>query len=355
MGNTKKCLFLLTELSGYLISCLKNLSETQLAEVHVVRWPVNTIAPFKFDLADKNIKFYERKDYDDVKLKALAHQINPDIIMCSGWNDKGYNKVCREYKDSIHVILGLDNPWRNTAKQNLATLIGPLLLPFYYTHCWVPGVTQMKYSLKLGFAENHIKQGAYSCDFDSFNELYTKNRPFKSKNFPKKIIFVGRYTKLKGTLELWDAFIEFQQRQPNDWELWCLGKGELIDKFPVHDKIKNFGFVQPSEMKKIISECGVFILPSHYEHWGVVVHEFAAAGFPLICTTTTGAAEKFIQDGQNGYFVQPKDKDSIINVFQKITSLSSDQLITMGDKSNELARQITPQTWSETFLDFFNN
>lgn len=352
--NTK-CLFLLTELSGYIVACLNKLADEHPVEVHLVRWPVNAVAPFQFAFDKPNMFIYERKELTDEQLMTLSKDINPQIILCSGWMDKGYNRICRFFNSNIPVVLGLDNPWRGTLKQHVAALAGPFSLPRYYSKCWVPGITQKTYALKLGFKPHQIKTGAYSCDFEAFHKLYHQNREAKIKAFPKKIIFVGRYTRLKGTLELWNAFVEFQKQQPCEWELWCLGKGELENQFPVHDKIRNFGFIQPSEMHKFIAGCGVFILPSHYEHWGVVVHEFGAAGFPLICTSTTGAANAFLINEKNGYIIPPVDTNALVDVFKKITNLSTDELIAMGDKSAELASHITPSTWSDTFMDFLNN
>jgi len=333
----------------------QNLPLNHAVEVHVVRWPVNAIAPFEFSFEGDNITFYERKNFTVEQLLSLAKKINPDLILCSGWTDKGYNSVCSFYNGKIHTILGIDNPWRKTFKQRLASFIGPLVLRKYFSHCWVPGESQEKYARKLGFKKSNIKQGIYSCDFNAFHSLYLSNKNEKKVTFPKRIIFVGRYTKLKGTAELWEAFVKFQQQHPCEWELWCLGKGDMDEQFPKHDKIKNFGFVQPSEMKKFVRDCGVFILPSHYEHWGVVVHEFAAAGFPLICTTSTGAATVFLKDGYNGYFVQPYDVNSITEALIKIANATPAELLLMGDRSAEMARKITPDKWADTLMDFFNN
>ncbi len=350
----QKCLFLFTELAGYIVACMKTLAHTQHVEVHVVRWPVNSVAPFQFSLEGENIHFYERKNYNDAQLLEFAQNLNPNVIFCSGWIDKGYNKVCNHFHKKINIVLGLDNPWRNTLKQNIASVAGPFWLRNYYTHCWVPGASQKKYARRLGFKESKIEEGIYSCDYDAFHQLYLQNRSNKANSFPKKIIFVGRYTELKGILELWKAFIDFQQQTPSDWELWCLGKGELNELFPKHDKIKNIGFVQPSEMHNLIATSGVFILPSHYEHWGVVVHEFAAAGFPLICTTSTGASEAFLKDGYNGYTIPPYEVSSMVEVFKKINAASVDELLTMGDRSAEMAKSITPLTWATTFMKFIN-
>jgi glycosyltransferase involved in cell wall biosynthesis len=352
MEKRKKCLFLFTELAGYIVACMKHLAANQPAEVHVVRWPVNAVAPFQFSLEGDHITFYERKNFNDAQLLEFAKKLDPDIILCSGWIDKGYNNICRNFKNRIPTVLGLDNPWRRTARQQVAALAGRYWLKNYFTHCWVPGSLQKQYANKLGFSDAVIKTGAYSCDFEKFHQQYLANREKKIKHFPKKIIFVGRYTRLKGTTELWDAFVKFQQQTPSEWELWCLGKGELNDKFPQHEKIKNVGFVQPDDMHEYISMCGVFILPSHYEHWGVVVHEFAAAGFPVICTTTTGAAEEFLIDGHNGFAIPPYDVNALVDIFTKLHASTSDDLLAMGDRSAELAKKITPETWGQTFMNF---
>ncbi|MBL0340385.1 MAG: glycosyltransferase [Bacteroidetes bacterium] len=108
-------------------------------------------------------------------------------------------------------------------------------------------------------------------------------------------------------------------------------------------------------MKKFIADTGVFILPAYYEHWGVVVHEFAAAGFPLICSTTTSAATKFLNDGKNGYFHQPCSVDSLVEVFMKIMLTPTEKLVQMGTASAEIASTITPDTWCDTAIEFLQN
>ena len=134
--------------------------------------------------------------------------------------------------------------------------------------------------------------------------------------------------------------------------LWCLGKGDFDSVFPKHDKIKNFGFVQPSALKEYIEQTGVFILPSQYEHWGVVVHEFAAAGFPLLCSDTTSAAHAFLEEGKNGHFHKPYKVDSILNALKKFVIANDVELNLMAEHSVTLSRTITPDTWASTAWDY---
>jgi glycosyltransferase involved in cell wall biosynthesis len=190
----------------------------------------------------------------------------------------------------------------------------------------------------------------YSADVDLFHQYYNETKEAKENKFPHRFIYVGRYTELKGIRELWQAFSSLSDDERKGWELWCLGKGELHPEFPKNDSIKDFGFVQPDQLKKYLIDTGVFILPTHYEHWGVVVHEYAASGFPMICSTTTSAATTFLKEGENGFFCQPKSVESVRKSLLKIINSSDEQLIAMGKKSVELSNMITPDTWADTIM-----
>ena len=348
----KKAVFLANALSGYFVACLNKMVEEFPIDAHVVKYPVDAIAPFEFNLENPHIVYYDRNNFSDEQLSELVNSIHPDVIMSSGWIDKGYLEVCKNYKGKIKTLLKFDNPWRNTTKQNLARILGPLLLRKYFSGCWVSGLPQRVYAKKLGFKEEEICEGMYSADVGFFNMLYQKYASAKKKAFPKKILYVGRYAELKGVEELWKAFVMFQDKYPSEWELWCLGKGDLINLFPKHEKIKNFGFVQPSDIEPFVADTGVFILPAHYEHWGVVVHEYATAGFPLICSETTSAATAFLKEGYNGFYHKPIDTDSLVEVFRKISLLSNDELALMGDRSAALAKQISPEIWGSLVWKF---
>jgi glycosyltransferase involved in cell wall biosynthesis len=154
---------------------------------------------------------------------------------------------------------------------------------------------------------------------------------------------------------MWNSFIELQNEQPNDWELWCIGTGDEFDNKIEHDKIKHFGFVQPSEMEYYIKNTGVFILPSHFEPWGVVAHEFAAAGFPLILSDKIGAGIKFLDNGCNGFVFPAGNKEAIKDAFRKLIDSSENELLNMQKKSIELSLLITPEKWANTLMKLVND
>lgn len=345
-----KILFLYTELAGYFVSCLHELSQ-QVEEIHIVRWPVNKEAPFQFSFPD-NVFVYEREAYSQQTLLQLAKQINSDKIICSGWIDKGYMNVCLTFKGKIPTVMSMDNQWHGTAKQQLMRLMAPFTLHRCFSHAWVPGEPQKIYALKLHFPESKIQTGFYSADTEYFSKIFRKISPAKKEDFPKRLLYVGRYIESKGLLTLWNAFITAVELTQSNWELWCLGTGEMYDQRVEHPQIKHFGFIQPSDLETYLAQTGVFILPSNFEPWGVVVQEMAASGMMLICSDQVGAATLFLQEDKNGFQFEAGNETALRELLVKMMLMTDDKIQQMGELSQLLAQQITIKSWTKTVLDF---
>jgi glycosyltransferase involved in cell wall biosynthesis len=344
----KKIVFLYSELATYFLACIEQLSKQADVEIHIVRWPVNKEAPFHFSMPG-TIKIYDRKDYPLTdQLQGLVASIDPAVLYCSGWMDKGYLKVCKQFKKRIPVIVGFDNQWKATIKQRLAVLISPFKIRNHFSHCWVPGILQEEYARRLGFSKSRILTGFYACDYDFFYKQYLANKQQKKKQFPKRFIYVGRYVEHKGIADLWQAFIELQATQASEWELWCLGTGDV--KPVKHEKIRHFGFVQPAEMTGFIKDTGVFVLPSHAEPWGVVIHEFAAAGFPIICSDEVGARTTFVENNLNGYIYASGNIEELKSAMTRIIHSGEEKLNEMSRESVSKAMLITPESWAKQLI-----
>ena len=341
--------FLYTEIAPYFLACCNKLAEEYNVTIHVIRYPVNNEAPFVFSLQQK-INLYNRKDYQGTLLFNLIDKLNPSIIICSGWIDKDYLRICKKYYKTIPTVLTLDTHWRGSLKQHIASFLSPFVLKNRFSNAWVPGAIQKKYAKKLGFKDSEITLGFYSCDVEHFSSIKDEISTQKRQNFPNRFIFVGRYYDFKGVDKLWQAFIELQNENPNEWELWCLGTGNLQ---PVqHPKIKHCGFVQPKDFLKYAQQTGVFVMPSLFEPWGVVLHEFAALGFPLLASDKVGATEVFLKDSENGFIFKAGDVNSLKEKLKEIMQLPSERLNLMGECSCKLAQNITPKMWADNVMKF---
>ncbi|NQV53708.1 MAG: glycosyltransferase family 4 protein [Flavobacteriales bacterium] len=338
---------LYTELADYSLACLKALKATG-AKIQLVHWPINPEAPFQLDLSfiDEVIP-RDTVDRDGLLTKVSAFQ--PDLILCSGWMDKDYVAVCRKLRGKAIAVLSLDNHWTGSAKQQVARLVAPFTIRRAFAKAFVPGEAQRQYALRLGFEESEIRTGFYSADTQKFNGFYDRLNLDKQKALPKRFLYLGRYVEHKGIFDLWSAFDKYRQAG-GDWELWCVGTGEQYAQRVEGEGIRHFGFVQPSEMLPILQGCGVYILPSHFEPWGVSVHEMAVAGFPMLLSDAIGAREQFLIEGENGAVFPSGNADVLARKMQWITGLSNEELLQMSVRSHNLGMRHTPEIWADRLL-----
>ena len=341
----KKALILYSKLSNYMLNIFQQWAHKSNVEIHLVYYPVDAEeAPYKHDKELDSISFYSYEELSTNKMLSMAGNINPDIIICSGWFSIKYLRVVFSYYKKIPTILTVDNYWLNTYKQKIAKLVFPYTISKMFSYVWVSGKPQKEYVKKLGFRDEQIRLGFYTANKRIF-EIKNNN---SSSQFRREFFFVGRYIQKKGILDLEKAFIEIQDEFPNEWKLNCIGHGPLQKDMVNHPKINHMGFVQPIELKKYISGGGVFVLPSHFEPWGLVVHEFSMAGFPLIVSDSVGAATQFIKNSNNGYIFKTKDIDDLKIKMLKIINSTDKELYDMSRESVIQSKLINEEMWIET-------
>lgn len=352
-----KALFLYTEAAPYVLACLQRLAEGHGVEVHLVRWPVNSEAPFELAV-DDGIRVHERGSMDDAALLALCEMLRPDVVFVSGWIDKGYLKVCRRLRrQGTRVVLCSDTAWRGDARQWLAVGVARLLFPKLFTHAWVTGEKQRTYARKLGFGMACIRTGFYSADTERFLHLGTRLLSARSTQWPHRFLCVARYIPTKNHAMLCEAFAALcDAHEAGDWELWIAGTGELFEQVAAsttgsHARIRHLGFVQADAMPAVVEQCGVFVLPSAYEPWGVVVHEHACAGLPLLLSDAVGAAERFLEDGLNGRRFKANDKYELMAALRSMVRATDAELLAMGGASHRSGTQWGPGPWAATAIE----
>ena len=343
-----KILVLFTELAEYVLACLNELAEVSGAEVHVIRYPVNREAPFQFTGLHPRVVLHDRSLFAENELVDVAYKLSPQLVMVSGWKDKGYLKVAKAFHGKVPTVLLFDNKWKGGLKQNLASLISPFHLRKRFSHCFVPGPEQAVFARKLGYPPNRILQGFYCCDTGHFARIFHDTLPAKRATFPRRLLYVGRYYDFKGITDLWEAFSRLHSFHAEGWELWCLGTGDLPPA--VHPSIKHFGFVQPRDMPPFLAQCGVFVMPSRIEPWGVVLHEMACAGFPLLASREVGSAVTFLQAGENGYVFDAGNADALERALVQMMEKTDAELTAMGESSHRLGLTLTTTLWSKKLL-----
>ncbi|MBL8010641.1 MAG: glycosyltransferase family 4 protein [Flavobacteriales bacterium] len=360
MSTHRKALFLYTELAPYFLACVEELVRDHDVEVHLVRWPVNREAPFDLRFADR-VRVYERDAHDEQALLRLAHGVGPDIAFASGWVDKAYLRVCRMlHKQGLPTVMCSDTAWRGDARQWAAVAATRLWLRRTFSHAWVTGGAQARYARRLGFPDLNIRTGFYSADTARFLPLGRRLIAQRTDRWPHRLLCVARYIPTKGHQVLCDTFATLcDQGLAGDWELWIAGTGELQEQVMGspsgrHARVRHLGFVQAHDMAKVVEQCGAFVLPSTYEPWGVVVHEHACAGLPLLLSSAVGAGERFLVPGANGVRFAAGDRSDLRTALLRLFQCSDADLMAMGRKSHALGAEWTPADWARVVMDLMN-
>jgi glycosyltransferase involved in cell wall biosynthesis len=232
-------------------------------------------------------------------------------------------------------------------------LVSRLTLVRTFDYAWGAGPPQAKYLHRLGFPRSRIKIGFACADTKSFSKL----AHFETRPWPHIFLYVGRYVTVKNMRRMECAFLRAISDMPeSDWILRCIGGGDVMEDLwserTIHPRIEHLGFKSPVELQEAAKGAGCFILPSMDDHWGVVVHEFAAAGLPMICSKQVQATSQYLKDGYNGYLFDAFDENEIYEKMSVIMRMPDADLVEMGKRSQRLGMSYTTEDWANRVLSF---
>jgi glycosyltransferase involved in cell wall biosynthesis len=60
----------------------------------------------------------------------------------------------------------------------------------------------------------------------------------------------------------------------------------------------------------------VFVFPSYYDVWGLVCVEAMACGLPVLGSRHAGCTRDVIQDGKNGFTIDPDNVEDMVDKMQ---------------------------------------
>lgn len=336
---------------GYQIPIFEEYVKAYGADVHVMHRDKKKATPYLPTVID-GVRYYKRSDFSLKQLKEFVIKTKPDIIYISGWMDKGYLRAILPLRrQGVPVVTGLDDIWFKTLRQRVASILFPFIKPFFFSHAWVAGPYQYEFAKRLGFKNDEIIFNCLSADTALFNSVYSESLLNKKTNYPHKLLFVGRFEKVKGVDILAQAWRNIKARnESKDWELTLIGNGSLYESLTAFSEINIINFLQPEELALEIKKYGCFILPSRFEPWALVLHEFAAAGFPIICSDVCGAAPIFVAKNFNGYTFKSNDVEDLEKQILKIINASDTELISISNKSHDMGQKITPELAAASFI-----
>jgi len=136
----------------------------------------------------------------------------------------------------------------------------------------------------------------------------------KSELNSKRIISIGRYAYDKGNdllLRAWSII----EKEFADWTLDIFGNGDkepyqkLVEELGIdHNRCHLYGPIH--DVKKEYLSSSIFLLPSRFEGFGLVIIESMACGVPVVSFDCENGPRSIITDGENGYLAPPFNVDA---------------------------------------------
>lgn len=140
------------------------------------------------------------------------------------------------------------------------------------------------------------------------------------------VIVVGQYLDCKGV----DVAVKTAKADKEN-KYKFIGMGKKTDLFKQEQKtddmhnVEVIPFLEKSDLEKEYASCGIMVLPSRKECWGLVVNEAASFGTPIVSTTGSGAAVEFLSGSKYScYLAEAGDEKSLL---EKINMLRENKNI----------------------------
>ena len=107
----------------------------------------------------------------------------------------------------------------------------------------------------------------------------------------------------------------------------------LIDYEDHITNMKFIGFKKKDELAKYFAASDIFVLPTRYDIWGLVINEAMSFGLPIISTDKCAAADELINIFDNGIIVPIEDEKQLAKA---IDTLANDKNLRLRYGRNSL-------------------
>lgn len=291
-----------------------------------------------------------------------------DVLMTISWT-QGYTLQTLLAGKILHrpVILREESiPHKASRRKRLAMPAIRLMMRSYDSY--LAGSSKCKeYLVSLGCARERVCVIRHTIDLEEFEQSLPPSERVvlrQTLGLPDEtpvVLFVGKFIKEKGVIELLEAWHQLQAREKTRALLVLTGSGKLepyvrqfIAAHDLMDTVRVNPYLQVDELKRWYGAADVFVMPSHYEAFGVVAGEAMASGLPVISTSEVGAEPDLVQDGVSGIVIPPGDVAALKNAISRlITDVPLREQI--GSRARQSAARYATQDLAAEFAQLVEN
>ncbi|KQM12087.1 hypothetical protein AOA80_04570 [Methanomassiliicoccales archaeon RumEn M1] len=279
----------------------------------------------------KIIKVLLKDEYDIVILSGmsdLTSMIAACLCKIKGVRALVYSEGTKDGQSTLGRLLG---PWEMFLLKSTSGMI-------------LPGSSSKQFYVERGMEEERIFIAPDAVDNDHYVSELKKWACAKveiKKDFGLEdsvtLLFVGQLIHRKGVDTLIQAYHQAKAER-SDLHLVIVGDGPEkgnLQKYCEEHKISDvhfLGWIDEDSKSQAYIVADVFVLPTRFDVWGLVINEAMCFKLPIIASTKAGASQDLVIDGVNGYRVPPNNVSLLKEAILK-TIENRDLQLKMGQES----------------------
>lgn len=258
---------------------------------------------------------------------------NYDIVQTSEYDQIANVKLLKKAKGKMVIYHG---PYKSefTKGYKIKCIFSDLYFAFHKkykkTACIAKSILAEDFLKSKGFS--NVETAGVGLDTNRFSadipksEIIEKLEVKKQTENLKYILYIGRIEERRSVLMLLESFKKAAEKNPSN-HLILIGKGEkeyiencfdFIKQNDLTDKITYIEALPNEQVKFAFKMSDVFLLPTQYEIFGMVLLEAMFFGTPVI-TTNNGGSATLIKNGENGIICSSLNSDDWAAAILSIT------------------------------------
>ncbi len=320
-----------------------------------VAWDVPLLEGYEYRFLQRNANLQKKLGVKMPNARSLLEKEGFDSILIQGYIYQFERDVVLAAK-ALHIKTILRAELTDVALPRgvIKSVLRNAYLRWFYRHidvfCSV-GQEAQKHLERHNIADNRIFFSPYCVDSDFFQSQKEKfNRVDSRKtlgisNNEIALLYCGKLIPRKAPLLLVKALANVNQE---NLSLIVVGDGPLREFFEkearavLGQRLHMAGFVNQSKLGQYYRAADVFVLPSKYETWGLVVNEAMQFGLPVIVSDKVGCHPDLLLEGKTGYVFTSGDADSLVERISKILQ-DKDSFAQMGKIAEEHIKKYSTQ------------
>jgi glycosyltransferase involved in cell wall biosynthesis len=244
------------------------------------------------------------------------YRLKPNLIVISEFGLISlYASVYKLLKPSTKILLLVENHPKYLKHNNkdrtgfFYTLVRQIVAHSAHVILCNNNDTKQYLISKLKVSEKNIVAKCYLTSSINVNQ---KSIELKSNKSKVRLLFVGRLDARKGVRQLIDAIAALPFNLLSMIVLDIVGDGEdfiflnnQVEKLHLQIHVKFHGACPYDEIGSHFARADIFVFPTLGDYRALVGFEALSAGLPIIGSVFDGASSEILEDGINGFLVNP--------------------------------------------------